>query len=106
SFIKKDSLSNYDFLFRKKDIDTTQQTKGKMNLAEVANKLINSVLYKIPENMELKKFEVSYQDDSTRQHINIPQAIIAQGDLTSTLILNRKEAVWHAEGQLNPSKKQ
>jgi len=105
TFVKKDSLSNYDFLFRKKEVDTAK-TVTKMNLAELADKLINSVLYKIPENMELEKFMVSYQDDSTKQTVSIPKAIIDNGDLNSTIVINNNEAIWHAVGQLNPGKKQ
>lgn len=106
SFIKRDSLSNYDFLFKKKDSDSVRQKNTKMNLAEMADKLVNSVLYKIPENMELKAFEASYQDDSTKQFINVSDARIDGGNLKSTLIINKNEAIWHVTGQLNPSKKQ
>lgn len=104
SLIKRDSVRNYDFLFKKKETDTVKSA-GKMNLAELANKLINSVLYKIPENMELAKFELTYQDDSTEQRISIPKATIDDGDLHSTIVINNKEAVWHATGMLNPSRK-
>lgn len=104
SLIKRDSVRNYDFLFKKKETDTVKSA-GKMNLAELANKLINSVLYKIPENMELAKFELTYQDDSTEQRISIPKATIDDGDLHSTIVINNKEAVWHATGVLNPSRK-
>jgi len=104
SLVKKDSISNYDFLFKKKEIDTTRSST-KMNLADLANKLINSVLYKIPENMELERVEASYQDDSTKQLISVPKAVIDDGDLLSTITINGKEAIWHVTGQLNPSKK-
>ena len=42
SLTKQDSLSNYDFLFRKKSEDTTK-VKAKFNLAELSDGLINSV---------------------------------------------------------------
>lgn len=105
SFVKKDSLSNYDFLFKQKKADTTQRGT-KMNLAELANKLINSVLYKIPENMKLANFEASYVDDSAKQIITVPKAIIDDGDLSSTVKINGNEAVWHVLGRVRPSKKQ
>src|SRR5690606_31119493 len=92
-----------DFLFKRKQVDTT--TNSKMNLAALADKLIHSVLYKIPENMELKQFKVSYRDDSTEQVVSIPQATIDDGDLQSTIVVNQDEAIWHADGQLNPNKK-
>src|SRR5690606_34558911 len=105
SFVKKDSLSNYDFLFKQKKADTTKRGT-KMNLAELADKLINSVLYKIPENMKLANFEASYVDDSAKQIITVPKAIIDDGDLSSTVKINGNEAVWHVLGRVRPSKKQ
>lgn len=105
SFVKRDSVSNYDFLFRRNEIDTSR-TSDKMNLADLANNLINSVLYKIPENMRLKDFLTTYRDDSTSQQVNIPQAVITDGDLSSTIEINGKESIWHAVGKLKPDKKQ
>lgn len=105
SFVKKDSLSNYDFLFRQQQVDTARR-QDNMNLAELADKLINSVLYKIPENMKLAHFEASYQDDSTKQTVAVPKAIINEGDLSSTVEINGKEAIWHVVGKVQPKKKQ
>lgn len=105
AFVKKDSVSNYDFLFKKKVADTTEKST-KVNLAELADKLINSVLYKIPENMELANFEASYLDDSTKQTLSVPKAVIDDGDLVSTVEINGKDAVWHVLGRVQPSKKQ
>ncbi|WP_134088949.1 biosynthetic peptidoglycan transglycosylase [Olivibacter sp. XZL3] len=105
SFVKKDSLSNYDFLFKQKQADTVRR-QADMNLAELADKLINSVLYKVPENMKLAHFEATYLDDSTKQTLSVPKAIIDDGNLSSTVEINGKEAIWHVLGKVQPKKKQ
>ncbi|QNL52423.1 transglycosylase domain-containing protein [Olivibacter sp. SDN3] len=107
SFVKRDSVSNYGFLFNEKSTDTiSNQPTSKMNLAELADRVLNSVLYKIPENMKLRHFENSYEDDSTKQTIAIPEASIINGRLSSTININDNEATWHAVGNLNPDRKQ
>ncbi|SEM08742.1 AsmA family protein [bacterium A37T11] len=105
TLVKKDSTSNYDFLFRQKKTDSTD-AKEKVDLSDLANRMLNNVLYKIPENMTMRNFSISYQDDSLHHVISIPKADIDDGDLTSTIYLNKKEAVWHATGELYPGKKQ
>ena len=113
-FIKRDSISNYDFLFR--GVDTMQAPKAAgetlsdepaaINLAQAANRMLNNVLYKIPEDMDLRDFTLTYRDDSTEQRINVPQADIDNGDLTASVFLNDNEAAWQVIGKLNPNKRQ
>ena len=43
NLIKQDSIRNYDFLFKKKT--DSSKTKGRADLAELANKLLNQALY-------------------------------------------------------------
>lgn len=47
TLVKKDSLSNYDFLFRKRK-DSTDVENPKRNLAALADRLLKSVFFKIP----------------------------------------------------------
>lgn len=113
--IKKDSVSNYDFMFRGVDtvaVDTVAADAEKpsersaVNLAQAANRMLNNVLYKIPEDMDLRDFILTYRDDSTRQRISIPKADIDNGNLTTSVFLNDNEAAWQVEGKLNPNKRQ
>src|SRR5690606_33121741 len=58
-FSKHDSIRNYDFLFRKKSTDSVEKTNQQpLALAQVANRMVNNVLYKIPDNMEMRQFEI------------------------------------------------
>ncbi|WP_353127092.1 biosynthetic peptidoglycan transglycosylase [Parapedobacter pyrenivorans] len=111
--IKKDSISNYDFVFKGLDtVDTAEEglaeqpDEASVNMAQAANRMLNSVLYKIPEDMELRDFILTYRDDSISQRISVPNADIDNGYLTSAVFLNDNEAAWQVSGKLNPHKRQ
>lgn len=109
---KRDSISNYDFIFSESNtmetdtLDEATSSPTTVNLAQAANRLLNNILYKIPENMEVRNFTVTYSDDSTRQQISIPKADINRGKLTSAVFLNNNKAAWQVSGKLNPGKRQ
>lgn len=108
-FIKQDSISNYDFIFRKNEIAEDEggaESTVAVDLAQATNRMLNSILYKIPEDMELVNFTWSYRDDSTHQYIRVPEAMIDNGDLTSAVFLNDSEAAWEVSGELNPGRRQ
>jgi len=96
-------VKNFDFIFKHKK-DTTD-TPHKMNLGELANNWFNEVLYKIPDNLNLTNFLITYNSDSTHAKVLAKEAIIDGGKLTSTLIVNDTLATWHFAGTLHPSNK-
>lgn len=104
TFIKKDSISNYDFIFRKKDSTETTVNNEPLNLANVADRMIHQILFKIPDNMKLRNFVVSYQDDSLQQSLTVPAADIDNGELTSTILVNQNQATWYLNGDLKPNR--
>jgi len=108
--VRKDSISNYDFIFRERQTSTAgredKPDDGTVNLAQAANRMLNNVLYKIPEDMELRNFEVTYRDDSLRQRIRVPQASIDGGRLNSAVFVDSSDAVWRVSGKLNPDRRQ
>lgn len=97
-------VKNFDFLFKKKK---STNTGNKVDLSELSNNLINEVLYKIPDNLSLHNFLVTFQDDSTRMKMLATKAIIDDGDLASTMIVDDgvASATWHFDGKLHPSDK-
>lgn len=96
-------VKNFDFLFKKKQDTTTTHTKG--DLSVLANNLVNEVLYKIPDDLDMKNFMVSYTRDSTSLKLFTQTAVIDGGDLTSTIKVNNGEATWHFDGTVDPSDK-
>jgi len=104
NLIKQDSISNYDFLFKKKNRDSTK--KSKADLADLANNLLNQVLYKIPDEMSISNFDIAIQNNEDKLNFFTTTATINDGELKSNILINNTEAVWHLEGTVKPSDKQ
>jgi len=96
-------VKNFDFLFKKKKDST--ETGHKLNLADLANNLVSGLLYKIPDNLNLTNFLVTYTGDSTKVKVLTKSAIIDNGQLTSTVLLNDTLATWHFTGTVNAGDK-
>jgi hypothetical protein len=108
TLLKRDSISNYDFLFQKQEKDTTASVEEDVesNYASLIDGVIKQVFFKIPRNMELENFQLSYQDDSVRQRIRLPEAVMDGGDFETSLFLNDHDAQWNLSGRVNPDKQQ
>lgn len=104
NLVKKDSTSNYDFIFRKKQSDTTKATP-ELDLAKFANNLINKMLYKIPDDMDIRDFRIKFTDDSSLVDIHTTTATIDGGDVSSTIKVNGNESTWHIDGSVAPGDK-
>src|SRR5690606_33133237 len=78
TLLKRDTISNYDFLFQKQAKDTTVRVEEDVesNYASLIDGVIKQVFFKIPRNMELENFQLSYQDDSVHQQIRLPEAVM------------------------------
>lgn len=105
NLVKKDSISNYEFLFRKAKKDSSD-VKSDLDLAKFANNLINEMLYKIPDDMDIKDFKIKLQDDSNLVDIHTTSAKIDGGEVNSTIKINGNESTWHIEGNVDPDDKQ
>ncbi|MEO5910349.1 MAG: biosynthetic peptidoglycan transglycosylase [Pelobium sp.] len=103
--VKKDSVSNYDFLFKKEDADSLK-TKTKLNLSELADKLLNQALDKIPDDMKVERFSINFDEDTTHFSLFTEIATIDNGEVNSTIKVNKNEAVWHVNGTADPSNQQ
>src|SRR5690606_11565373 len=75
-----------------------------INLAKLADRVIHQILYKIPDNMELRNFDISYKDDSLQQRLTIPEADIDDGELKSTILVNKNQATLYLNGDLHPGR--
>jgi hypothetical protein len=96
-------VKNFDFIFKRKKDSTA--TSSKVNLADLANNLINEFLYKIPDNLDVKNFLISFTDDSAQLKLLTTTAAIKNGRLTSTINVDDGTATWHFEGKMHPSDK-
>lgn len=102
----RDSLSNLDFILKRKKKDSTEN-KTKTGLADLAHNLLNQVLYKIPDNMEITDFLLNVNDnDTAKLSFLTTKATIDDGELKSTILVNGNESTWHINGKVKPGKKQ
>jgi hypothetical protein len=106
NIVFRDSLSNLDFFLKRKKKDSTEK-KNKVDLGDLAHNLLNQVLYKIPDNMEVKDFLLNVNDnDTAKLSFLTTTATIDDGDLKSTVLVNGKESTWHINGTVKPGRKQ
>ncbi|MBC7615257.1 MAG: transglycosylase domain-containing protein, partial [Pedobacter sp.] len=106
NIVVRDTLTNLDFILKRKRKDTTI-TKNKIDLSELASNFLNEVLYKIPDNMEVKDFMMQFNDNDTASLKFLTKtATIDNGNLQSTLLVNDTVATWHLNGKLKPGRKQ
>jgi hypothetical protein len=102
----KDSLSNLDFILKRKKKNNSEP-KSKIDLGDLAHNLLNQLLYKIPDDMEVKNLMLSVNDNDTAGiKFFTTDATIVDGELKSVIIVNDKEATWHLNGTLKPGRKQ
>jgi hypothetical protein len=97
------NVKNFDFFLKKKK-DTTADT-GNSDLGELANNLINQVLFKIPDELDVSNFTVSFKNDSASFKILTQKATITDSKMTSTININDGLAIWHFNGIMRPSDK-
>lgn len=105
--VKRDSLTNIDFLIRKKRIDSTanaapQETARQTDLSDVVENLIDNVLSKIPDDLHVSNLEFRIKDDDDNVSLLTQTATIEDEDVQSTLKLNGNQATWHVTGTADP----
>jgi len=101
----RDSLTNIDFILKRKKKDSTN-TNQKVNLSDLASNLMDAVFYKIPDDMKVNNFMMQLNDNDTASlKFLTTSATIEGGDLKSNIVVNDTAAVWHINGKLNPSSK-
>jgi hypothetical protein len=105
NLVFKDSLSNIDFILKRKKKDNTEK-KDKMALSDIANNLLNQILYKVPDDMEIKNLLLTVNDnDTAKLSFMTTTATIDGGMLQSTILVNSNEATWHVNGEVKAGKK-
>lgn len=103
--VLKDSLTNLDFILKRKKKDSTSNS-NKVALSDLASNLLNEVFYKIPDDMQLKNLLLQLNDNDTASlKFLTTSATIDGGQLQSNITVNDTAATWHVNGKLNPSRK-
>ena len=105
--VKRDSLTNIDFLIRKKRDSTavvavSETTTRRTDLSDVVENLIDNVLSKIPDDLHVSNLEFRVKDDDDTLRLLTQTATIENEAVNSTLKLNQNEATWHVTGTADP----
>lgn len=104
SLVKKDTLSNYDFLLKKSKKDSlSNQTQEQRNFALWVDKLAKKFFSFVPNNMTVKGFSLAYQDNQFLQKLFVPEAKMENGRFETSLLLNDGRAEWVLKGEIKAS---
>ena len=107
--VKRDTLTNIDFLIRRKQGDSIRtadqpaETTRRADLSNVAEKLIDNILSKIPDDLNVRNLEFRGVDDADTISLLTQTAVIRNEAVASTLSINGNEATWHLTGTANPA---
>jgi hypothetical protein len=106
NIVNKNGKRNFDFLLKNKEPkDTVKKDQSGLDLARLADNLVNDLLYKVPNNMSIKNYKLQVIDDDLNFSINAEDISIDDHQLNSTFVLNNRESIWHLDGSLYPSDK-
>ena len=105
--VKRDSLTNIDFLLHRKRDSTATSTAAaqptrRTNLADVTENLIDNVLSKIPDDLNVSNLEFKVMDNNDTLSLLTQTATIKSEDVSSTIKLNGNQATWHVTGTADP----
>ncbi|GAB2582902.1 transglycosylase domain-containing protein [Spirosoma areae] len=107
--VKHDSLTNIDFLLhRKRDAtvvvsDPASETNQRTNLADLTENLIDNILSKIPDDLNISNLEFRALDNTDTVSLLTQTAVISDEAVSSTIKLNGNQATWHITGTADPS---
>ncbi|GAB3258421.1 biosynthetic peptidoglycan transglycosylase [Larkinella harenae] len=103
--VRRDSTTNVDFLSKSQKKDSSvaatsapEISSRRIDLAVVAENLVDNLLSKIPDNMDIQNLELRLTDDDRQIRFLTETATIDDEELTSTIRVNDGESVWHLAG--------
>lgn len=101
-FIKKDSIANYDFMFRQEKQED-QVEPGQADYAGRVNKILNLLYGFLPENGELNHLHITERKDTNFISVNIPSLAIKNNKFHSTIEVKEDTLTqyWITNGELN-----
>lgn len=103
--INQSGKRNFEFLLKNKKKDTLNNVNQKIDLAHLADNLINDLLYKVPAKLDIQDCSLKLVDNKHQFQVAAKAIQILNNRFYSTFILNKNESIWHAEGYVNPDEK-
>jgi len=109
NFVKEDSTSNYEFLFKEgKSLDTTgRKTVARLNYSRHLDNLLSMIFGILPKNAQIQELSVVYKYDEYYLKVNVPDFKVDKDVFTAKIFT---EECGHSEqlvldGKLNDSKR-
>ncbi len=109
--VKRDTLTNIDFLIRHPPRDSLRSARppaetNRRNLSNVAENVIENILSKIPDDLNIHNLEFRGVDNGDTIRLLTQTASIKNEAVSSTLKLNGNEATWHLAGTADPANRE
>lgn len=101
-FVKNDSISNFDFLYRRNETGLTQNTVEKQNYAQRTKDIFNLIFRILPPNATLEDIDIFYKNKNYETEIIIPALQIADNHFNTEIQSreNGNEHWWIGQGEL------
>ena len=79
NFVKKDSISNYDFLYKdNKSSDTTAVQQVKLNYSRYVDNMMSLLFGVLPKNADIKNLDIVYKSGDYNLKISMPDFKVAK----------------------------
>lgn len=110
-FVKRDSMANYDFIFRPKnasvEIDTLDSDTP-IDFSQRVKETLNLAFSFLPENGEISRLSISQRRDSTLTSFHIPLLTVKDNHFHAdiTVAEDGTQSTWRTKGKLNTSERQ
>lgn len=105
SFVKKDSLSNYDFLFKKEQKKDDQEDRK--DYASKVSHLLKLLFGSLPDNGDMKDFVLSHRKDTVYTEVQVPMLHIEENRFETEINVKEGSVVrqWISRGRVHSGEK-
>lgn len=105
SFVKKDSLSNYDFLFKKEQRKDDQEDRK--DYASKVSHLLKLLFGSLPDNGDMKDFVLSHRKDTVYTEVQVPMLHIEENRFETEINVKEGSVVrqWISRGRVHSGEK-
>lgn len=106
-FIKQDSISNYDFLFRKK-ADNSSFERVKRDYSNSVRRLLNLIFGFLPDNGEITDMVVKQKRDASYINFSIPSLVVKDNKFDGNIYINDNgvKSKWCSKGYIDSPEKE